>query len=198
MIILERIPVGMIQTNCYFFGSEATREIVIVDPGGSQGQLIARIHQQEYKPKLIILTHEHFDHTEGAMGLAKEFGIDIAASPKARVNIKTVIGRKLNEGDEIKIGPEVLEVLESPGHSAGGLILVNKPNKLLFVGDTLFQGSIGRTDLGGNFSVLMDSIRTKIMRNPSIDDEFQVLPGHGPTSTVGQEKVINMFRNDFL
>jgi glyoxylase-like metal-dependent hydrolase (beta-lactamase superfamily II) len=197
MIILEVLVVGYIGTNCYLYGDAETKEIGIIDPGGNAPEIIARIQEMGYKPKYIIITHGHPDHTEAAPAIAKLFQIPIIYHKKERIiGLKT--DTKVQEGDTIMIGSLRLEIYHSPGHTDGGMILVDYSNKIIFVGDTLFQGSIGRTDLGGDFPTLMSSIREKIMQNPKITDDFEILPGHMDSTTVGMEKKANPFRQDFL
>lgn len=197
MIILEVLVVGYIGTNCYLYGDSESKEIGIIDPGGNAPDIIARIREMEYKPKNIIITHGHPDHTEAAKAIATEFQIPIIYHKKERImGLKSE--SKVIEGDIIEIGKIILNVYHTPGHTDGGMILVDYSNKNIFVGDTIFQGSIGRTDFGGDFPSLMNSIREKIMRNPKISDDFQILPGHMDQTTVGIERISNPFRKEFL
>jgi len=186
-------------TNCYIFGDEETKEVVIIDAGGEPLAIIRRIENREFKPIALINTHGHPDHTGGTETIRDHFDIPIMY----HTNEQKLIGfddvTHVQEPDVIEVGSEKLHVLDSPGHSPGGMLLVSYENKILFTGDTLFAGSIGRTDFaGGDYSQLMDSIRFKIMRNKKITDDFQVLAGHMQESTVGQERTMNMFKRDFL
>ena len=197
ILITEQLIVGSLQTNCFLYGSNKTREISIFDPGGNLEDILNRISDQNYIPKNILLTHGHFDHTHVANKIHKKLGIPTYASKFGKFP-SFKVEKHLIEHDIIELGEERLEVLESPGHSKGGLIFIDYSNRIIFSGDSLFKGSIGRTDLGGNYGVLMKSIGDKIMRNPKVTDDFQVLPGHGGLTNVGQEKLINPFRKDFL
>ena len=191
----------MYQTNCYLFGDENTKEIVIMDPGGNASEIKKVIEKDGFRPVGVILTHKHGDHVDGALEVSKKFGnIGLIGHENDFRKTKFDKGnfRFVKESDEIKIGNEILHVIDSPGHTEGGIMLVNYENKLVFTGDTLFKGSIGRTDFpGGNYEHLMNSIR-KIMRNEKIKDDFLVLPGHMGVSNIGVERKTNMFRNDFL
>jgi len=196
-MILDGLTVGFIGTNCYLFGDDNTKDAVIIDPGGDEERIQEKIQSLHLKPIGIIFTHEHFDHTHAGKALKKMFDIPIIYHENARImNIKA--DRKVKEGDQITIGNEILDVLDAPGHSKGGLILACYNHKLLFVGDSLFAGSIGRTDLGGNYKQLMQTLHDKIMNNPKIDDSFEVYSGHSEVTTVGIERQSNPFRSDFL
>lgn len=196
-MILDGLQVGFIGTNCYFFGDDLTKEILIIDPGGDEDQIREKVQTKNLKPIGIIFTHEHFDHTHAAKALKKIFEVPIIYHVNAKIiNIKA--DRKVKEGDQLLAGSETLDVLDAPGHSKGGLILASYKNKLMFVGDSLFAGSIGRTDLGGNYDILMHTIHDKIMFNPKVDDTFQIYSGHSEVTTVGIERQSNPFRHDFL
>lgn len=197
-IILDGLIVGMIQTNCYIYGSKPSNEVAIIDPGDNAAEIIAYLKEHEYQAKMILLTHEHFDHTSAVVEVKESLKIQVYASADGNFSRKLPIDQKIKEGDVITLNSIKLNVLASPGHSHGGLIFADYENKILFVGDSLFQGSIGRTDFGGNYEELMASIKNKIMNNPKVDDTFQIFPGHGPNTTVAIEKRINPFRKDFL
>ncbi len=177
----------MFQTNCYLFGDEETKEIVIIDPGGNPGEIKKRT--EKFKPIAIILTHSHPDHAGAAMEVKDMFKIPIY------VNKNEIRGQVsgnenfifVNESYVIEIGSEKLHVIDSPGHSTGGIMLVSYENKIIFTGDTLFRGSIGRTDFGGNYNTLMERIR-KIMHNTIITEDFTFFPGHVWISKIGLEK----------
>jgi hydroxyacylglutathione hydrolase len=186
-------------TNCYIFGDEKTKEVVIIDAGGEPLAIIRRIENNGYKPIALINTHGHPDHTGGTETIRDHFKVPVMYHPNEQKMIKFKDVTYIQEPDVIEVGSEKLHVLDSPGHSEGGLLLVSYENKILFTGDTLFAGSIGRTDFaGGDYSELMNSIRSKIMRNKRITDDFQVFPGHMQETTVGQERRKNMFKQDFL
>lgn len=196
-MILERLVCTMMATNCYLFGDDKTKEIAIIDPGGEPTAITRRIERKGYDPKMVILTHGHPDHTGSAKYMHLQYGIPVLFNEKDKSMIKLNKGEYIKENDIIELGDEKLEVLESPGHTPGGILLISYKNKVIFTGDTLFMGSIGRTDIGGNYNKLMDSIRTKIMRNPQVSDEFKVYPGHGEDSNVGYERKQNMFSSEF-
>jgi hydroxyacylglutathione hydrolase len=193
---IDQIVVGPIRTNCYLLRSDSSEQMLIIDPGGNIELIKDRIQEMKGSPIGIVFTHGHMDHTAGAKGLAKFFHIPIMFHEKEHIlGIKA--DRGLKEGDIIQIGSDTLEVFHSPGHTPGGILLVNYSQKIMFVGDTIFHRGIGRTDFGGNFHDLMISIRKNIMQNPKVDDTFILYPGHMEITTVGQERKYNPFREQF-
>jgi len=205
MLIIKRFMVGAIETNCYAVSCPDTRETVVVDPGDYDPSLASYLREEELTVKYIINTHSHFDHTGGnkklkeATGapllihraeadvlprigqLALMFGLRVDASPRPDAF--------LAEGDEVTFGNVTLKVLETPGHSPGSITLYT--DNVAFVGDTLFAGSIGRTDLpGGSYRTLIESINNKIL---PLGDDIIVYSGHGPETTVAHEKLYNPF-----
>ena len=198
MPICERLIVGMLQTNCYIYGDNSTKEIVIIDPGSNAKEIIQIIESRTYHPIGVILTHEHWDHTKSAKKIADHFQIPIYASKHIKKkNLK--ITNYLEQHDHLTVGSHILEILESPGHSPGGLIFIDYKFKYIFVGDTIFAQSIGRTDLsGGSEEVLLNSIKRNILENEKVDESFQLLTGHGPMTTVGNEKMRNPFLQHIL
>lgn len=198
-MILQTIVCNMMGTNCYIFGDEVTKEIVIIDPGGEPLAIKRRIENSEFKVITILITHGHPDHTGAAKTLSEELGnipIMYNRNDLGMAGIRDA--QFIKEPDIIEVGSEKLHVLDAPGHSPGGIMFVSYENKIIFTGDTIFRGSIGRTDLGGDYDQLMATIKNKIMYNPQITDEFTILPGHMDESTVGNERRTNMFRRDFL
>lgn len=209
-MILVGLEVGNLLTNCYIVGCEETKEAAVIDPGGDPGQILKVLGKNELILKKIINTHGHIDHIEGNRRLKDETGAEIviheADAPmltSAGKNLSLFSGLMLNsppadtqvrEGDVISVGNTVsFRVLHTPGHTPGGISLVLEvgDKTLLFVGDTLFQGSIGRTDFpGGSYKQLIDSINQKLMVFP---DETQVYPGHGPFTNVAFERKHNPF-----
>jgi len=209
-MILVGLEVGNLLTNCYIVGCEETKEAAVIDPGGDPGQILKVLAKNELILKKIINTHGHIDHIEGNRRLKDETGAEIviheADAPmltSAGKNLSLFSGLMLNsppadtqvrEGDVISVGNTVsFRVLHTPGHTPGGISLVLEvgDRTLLFVGDTLFQGSIGRTDFpGGSYKQLIDSINQKLMVFP---DETQVYPGHGPFTNVAFERKHNPF-----
>ena len=205
-MIIKRLGVGPIQANCYIIGDEDTKEGAIIDPGDDAEIILKEVRGLGLNITYIIATHGHFDHNAAVAGLkeampevpfmvheedlffikeskesAQRWGIIIDQVPDPDGYIK--------EGDAIEIGGIVLTVLYTPGHSPGGISLLCREG--IFVGDTLFQGSIGRTDfLKGSMFELKRSIRKNLYTLP---DETKVFTGHGPETTIGEEKRFNMF-----
>jgi hydroxyacylglutathione hydrolase len=207
-MILDQIIVGPLQVNCYIVGDEETRETAVIDPGDSPGKVLALLNQHRLRLKFIINTHAHFDHVQGVGEVRKATGArfllhraDLPILQKAPQQMRLWLGQEgeappepdgfLAEGDIVQLGGVGLRVLHVPGHSPGSIALVDEAGQRVFVGDVLFAGSIGRTDIpGGDFDALMDSIRDKLL---TLDDAYQVLPGHGPSTTIGQERRTNPF-----
>ena len=198
--------------NMYILWDEASREAVVVDPGmmrqGERDMVTKFIADNELKVKHILLTHLHLDHVTSARWLADQTGADVCGSildkelgmnlPQqvAQFHLKIesevlTIDRHLQDGDTIPLGDETIQVLHVPGHSPGGLAFYLPESSLLISGDTIFNGSVGRTDLmGGDMATLINSIREKIFPLP---DETVIASGHGPTTTVADEKRFNPF-----
>lgn len=202
---IMRIPAGVYAANCYIVYSENTKDGIIVDPGGDVDDLMGFIERNNLKIKNIILTHGHGDHIGGVIGLKKALNADIMIHKddqellidgnknlSSTMSIGTVAlkaDKLLNDGDIIEFGDLKAEVIHTPGHTKGGIAL--KINNSIITGDTLFAGSIGRTDLiGGSYETIIKSIKEKLMIYP---DEVEVLPGHGGTSTIGRERLTNPF-----
>ncbi len=204
-MILKTLVVGPIQANSYILGCERTRQAAVIDPGGDADKILITLANHRLRCLYIINTHGHFDHSAdnkrikevtGAQLLihradapmilnqrtnGKMWNMDIDNSPSP--------DRFLEEGDVITFGDLSLKVLHTPGHSPGGISLVT--DKMVFVGDTLFAGSIGRTDFpGGDEEGLLRNVREKIF---TLGDDVIVYPGHGPRTTVGREKKTNPF-----
>ncbi|MFH2061118.1 MAG: MBL fold metallo-hydrolase [Pseudomonadota bacterium] len=204
-MIIKKLEVGPIMANCYILGCKSTKQAVVIDPGDDADRILMELAKSELRVKYLINTHGHFDHV-GANKQMKEatnaqiaihpadepmleelsrsammFGLSAENSPPADI--------VLNHGDEISFGEITLKVIHTPGHSQGGICLYTKG--FLFAGDTLFAGSIGRTDLpGGDYDTLIASIKEKLMM---LDDDTLVYTGHGPETTIGKEKRINPF-----
>lgn len=201
----EMVVVGALETNCYLVYCEETLECAVVDPGGDPGKIIHEISSLEVKPTILINTHGHVDHVGANKDIKEKYQVPLCIHPadsKMLDNIlATTMGlflgakksprpdRLLDDGDLIEIGKSHLKVLHTPGHSPGSVSLAG--DGFLLSGDLLFCGGVGRTDLpGGSWNVLEDSIRNRIFPFP---DDTVVLPGHGPSTTVGQEKMANPF-----
>jgi len=198
------IIVGALDTNCYLVFCEETRACAVVDPGAEPERIFPEIAEEELKPIVIINTHGHVDHVGANRDIKDHFGIPLyihaADNPmlgKAQLELSLFLGAKdsppadhfLSDGEEIKIGNSILRVLHTPGHSPGSVSLLG--DGFILSGDTLFLEGVGRTDLpGGSQKQLEQSIREKIMTLP---DDVVVLPGHGPLTSVGQERVNNPF-----
>ena len=212
-MILLGMEVGQLGTNCYIIGCEETLEAAVIDPGGDAGRILGELSRHNLKLSKIINTHGHVDHIGGNRKLKEESQAELIIHT-ADASMLTSSGRNLSllsglaitgpaadrtvkEGDQIKVGNTVtLEVIETPGHTPGGISLkLDMGEKvLIFVGDTLFNGSIGRTDFpGGSYRQLIESIQQKLMVFP---DDTEVYPGHGPGTTVGFEKAQNPFLVD--
>jgi len=210
-MIFKKLIVGQLGTNCYIFGSDKTKEIVVLDPGGNSEAIIRIIDELNGKPIAVLLTHGHFDHTTKVGKIMRHFQIPLMYNKKeydSGTFKQKVAHRWLVEGDIIKIGEINLFTLETPGHSPGSLCFYssdvdkfkgNEISGIVFTGDLLFRGSIGRSDFqGGDQNLLFESIRKKIMYKKGINDNFLVCPGHMDLSTVGEERANNMFRKFFL
>jgi hydroxyacylglutathione hydrolase len=204
-MILETLLVGPLGVNCYVLADEKTREGIVIDPGGNAGNILGALGRHHVQVRAIVNTHAHFDHvlalpeiraaTHAPFLLHADDVPILAAVQKSaasfgmHVNQPAPPDRLLDDGDEIRAGEIALRVLYTPGHSPGSICLVGEGR--VFVGDTLFEGSIGRTDLpGGDYALIMRSIRDKLLPLP---DETVVYPGHGASTTIGQEKALNEF-----
>lgn len=197
-MIIKTIIAGMYEENCYLVMDEDTKELAIIDPGGQAKMLAEKIRQLNAKPKFVLLTHGHMDHVDGVVDLVNEFNIPFyinEAEEKYMENDKYVFGSLpkasgyLKEGDTLSLGNEIIKVIETPGHTEGGICFLI--NDKLFTGDTLFQGSIGRSDFpGGNGMQLVQNIKDKLL---PLGDDIEVYAGHGPSSTIGYEKRMNPF-----
>jgi glyoxylase-like metal-dependent hydrolase (beta-lactamase superfamily II) len=204
-MILRTLVVGPIQANCYILGCERTREAAVIDPGGDSDKILITLAKDKLRCVYIINTHGHFDHSAENRRLKEVTGAQLlihrgdapmilhqrASGRSLGMNVDNspLPDRYLKEGDIITFGDISLKVLYTPGHSPGGISLFS--NKMVFVGDTLFAGSIGRTDLpGGDYEGLIRNVREKIF---PLGDDVVIYPGHGPKTTVGRERRTNPF-----
>jgi glyoxylase-like metal-dependent hydrolase (beta-lactamase superfamily II) len=199
------IVVGPFAVNCYLLWKESSSAGLIIDPGAEAETVTYWIDEFGLKPEAILLTHGHGDHIAAVAKLKKQYDIpvyigagdeELLANPSANISaffdhpvVAPEPDHVVQDDQKLSIGGMQLTVIATPGHTVGGVCYMEESTGRLFCGDTLFAGSIGRTDLpGGNHQQLIDSIITKIMRLP---DVFLVLPGHGPQSTVGAERTSN-------
>lgn len=207
----EQIPLGPLQTNCYIIANEA-KNCLIIDPGEEGKKLIQHIRMRKLVPQGILLTHAHFDHIGAVDMVREEFRIPVyvhtkekkwLGDPKLNGSQFFMMGAiKVHDPDHLisnegamSIGEFTFDVFSTPGHSPGSVSFYFQDSEFVVAGDALFQGSIGRTDLpGGDHGVLIKSIHEKLLILP---EETHVLPGHGPTTTIGQEMDSNPFLNGF-
>ncbi len=205
---IQVVPVTPFQQNCSIAWSQATRRGSVIDPGGDLDAIRAAIARAGVMIDQIVLTHGHIDHAGGAAALKDELGVAIVgphaadAPLLARLALQgrqyglddardVVPDRFLEEGETLEIGGATFDVLHCPGHSPGSVVLASPVLKFAFMGDVLFNGSVGRTDLpGGSHETLLRSIRDKVL---PLGDDMAFLPGHGPGSTVGHERMTNPF-----
>lgn len=202
------IPVTAFAQNCSLLWCEHTQECAFIDPGGDVPELIAAVSTRGLKPVAVFLTHGHVDHVGGAAALASHYRIPVHGPHVADrywLDALPLQARQfglpacqsltpdhwLQEGDTLTVGQQQLEVLHTPGHTPGHVVLFQRDSGVLFAGDVLFQGSIGRTDFpGGNHPQLLDSIRHKLW---PLGNAVTVVPGHGPATTIGAERRFNPF-----
>lgn len=208
-MIRETFPVGPLQCNCTILGDEATREAMVVDPGDNIPQVLAVLAKHGLNLKQIVVTHGHFDHVGGAVALKKATGAPILMNERDMPLLAMMdeqagwVGLKMatpevappdtcaEDGMVVGIANHAAQVLHTPGHTQGSICLHFASEKLLVAGDTLFAGSIGRTDLpGGNTRQILQSIHDRLLPLP---DETRVIAGHGPGTTIGIERERNPF-----
>jgi hydroxyacylglutathione hydrolase len=211
MISIERLVLNPFQENTYILYDE-TKECIIIDPGcfddEEESRLVSLISKKGLKPIMVLNTHLHLDHVFGCrfavnhynipfvahrndefmLGIIKsysmQYGLEIAENPPALTSY-------IAEGDQVKFGQSVLDVIHVPGHSPGGVVFVSKVDKTMIAGDVLFQGSVGRSDLPqGDHDLLISGIKNKLLVH---DDDMTVYPGHGSSTTIGVEKRSNPF-----
>jgi hydroxyacylglutathione hydrolase len=200
-------PVGPLQCNCSVVGDEQTHEAMVIDPGDQVDEILGILRQENLTLKYIVVTHAHIDHVGGAMRLKAATGAPILLNQNDLALLKMLdiqaawigmrppgavqIDESVSDGQSIKVGKITSNVMETPGHTEGSICLFFPQEKKLIAGDTLFAGSIGRTDLpGGSYDKIMRSLHTRLMALP---DDIEVVPGHGPLTTIGRERETNPF-----
>ncbi len=206
-MIHEILPVGPLQCNCSVIGDEATREAMVIDPGDDIENVLSLIEKHSLKVEQIVITHAHIDHVGGAMKLRAATGAAILLNQNDYALLKMLdvqaawIGMKdpgkveidhsVGQADTVRAGTLTANVIHTPGHTEGSVCLYFPAESKLIAGDTLFAGSIGRTDLpGGSMEKIINSLHEKVMALP---DDTLVVPGHGPLTTIGEERESNPF-----
>ncbi len=206
-MIFDTLPTGPLEVNCYIIGCKKTNKAVVIDPGGHVEQILEKINQHNLEVEMVINTHGHFDHVGGNGELLKITGAELiihradrpllerasehAAAYGLQAEPSPPPTRELLGGETLQLGELTLQIIHTPGHSPGGVCIL--VDDFLLVGDTLFAGSIGRTDLpGGNHQQLISNIVEKLLPLP---ENTKVCPGHGPMTTIGEEKLYNPFLN---
>jgi glyoxylase-like metal-dependent hydrolase (beta-lactamase superfamily II) len=211
-MIHEVLVVGALQCNCSILGDEETREAIVIDPGDEVERILAILRKHNLKARYILNTHAHFDHVGNCCELKEVTGAEIwlhkadlpiyESAPRqaalfAMYGVKpvrvTAVDQFLQDADGLQVGKIATHAIHTPGHTPGSLSfhVPGSARNLLFAGDTLFNGSIGRTDLpGGDFRQILKSIRDRLF---TFDDDTEVWPGHGPKTTIGWERRTNPF-----
>lgn len=204
-MIIKNLAVGPIQANCFIVADDNTKKAVIIDAGGDASRILKTVEDMKVEVVAVVATHGHFDHVEAMGEVKKALGVQAYCHPQAVPLIKNVSSQAsmfgmsaasvpqpenmLEDGDEVAFGDLKLRTVHTPGHSPGSVSYMINGN--VFVGDLIFLGSIGRTDLmGGDYDTLINSVKDKIFTLP---DETKIHPGHGPSTTVGDEKRTNPF-----
>jgi len=206
-MIHEIFPVGVLQCNCSVVGDEQTKEAMVIDPGDEIDHILRVIRQHGLTVKQVVITHAHIDHVGGAMKLKQATGAPILLNQNDYALLKMLdvqaawigmhspgavsIDNSIGAGDKVAAGEIVADVLHTPGHTEGSICLYFEAERKLIAGDTLFAGSIGRTDLpGGSYKKIMESLQGPVLALP---DDTIVVPGHGPLTTIGEERESNPF-----
>ncbi|APV44332.1 Glyoxylase, beta-lactamase superfamily II [Dehalogenimonas formicexedens] len=203
-MIIERLVVGPIEANCYIVGDEKTKQGMVIDPGDDAEDIIQAIGRLGLKISFVVLTHGHFDHVSATAAVRKATGAKLAVHQADAASLNDGMLARLagfihqpvphpdillKGWEELSVGELRFTVLSVPGHTPGGIALYGQD--AVFTGDTLFEGSIGRTDLpGGDYDVIIESINTRLL---ALDNEIKVYPGHGDPTTIGFERDHNPF-----
>jgi hydroxyacylglutathione hydrolase len=206
-MIHEILPVGPLQCNCSVIGDEVSHEAMVIDPGDDVEDVLEIVRKRNLKVKQIVITHAHIDHVGGAMKLRAATGAPILLNQNDYALLKLLdlqatwvgmaspgevkIDQSIGPSDKVQAGSLTADVLHTPGHSEGSICLYFAAQKKLIAGDTLFAGSIGRTDLpGGSFDKIISSLHEQVLALP---DDTIVVPGHGALTTIGEERENNPF-----
>jgi hydroxyacylglutathione hydrolase len=206
-MIHEILPVGPLQCNCSILGDKTSREAMVIDPGDEIENILDVLSRHRLKVKQIVVTHAHIDHVGGAMRLKRMTGAPILLNQQDQTLLKmldtqaawlgmdppekVVVDQNLKDGDKVQAGNITAAVIHTPGHTQGSVCLYVEAHEKLIAGDTLFMGSIGRTDLpGGSYEDIMRSLHERVLALP---DDTEVTPGHGPITYIGVERESNPF-----
>jgi len=206
-MIHEILPVGLLQCNCSVIGDKTSREAIVIDPGDDIQDVLALVRKHNLQVKQIVVTHAHIDHVGAAMKLRTATGAPILLNQNDYALLKMLdvqaawigvpmpgkveVDHSLSQADTVKAGALEANVIHTPGHTEGSICLYFPADKKLIAGDTLFAGSIGRTDLpGGSYEKIIRSLHNQVLALP---DETVVVPGHGPMTTIGAERESNPF-----
>jgi glyoxylase-like metal-dependent hydrolase (beta-lactamase superfamily II) len=206
-MIHKIFPVGPLQCNCSVIGDEKSHQAMVIDPGDQIEGILEILRQEKLTLKQIVITHAHIDHVGGAMKLKAATGAPILMNQNDYALLKMLdmqaawvgmrppgdvqVDEAVGQGRVLKVGEISSSVIHTPGHTEGSICLYFPEEKKLIAGDTLFAGSIGRTDLpGGSMDKIMRSLHTQVLALP---DETEVVPGHGPVTTIGEERETNLF-----
>lgn len=203
-MIIKGLVVGPLESNCFVIADENTKEALVVDPGDEPDRIIDFIDENNFKVKYIVCTHGHFDHVGAVSDIKNETGAKVVIHRDELEIYRSTREQALfwgyeldplpepdvfiSDGEKLEIGNFKLEVLHTPGHSPGGICLYGEG--LLITGDTVFAGSVGRTDFYGGD---IEELKNSFMRLMSFPDKTKILPGHGPESTISKEKISNIF-----
>lgn len=204
----EILPVTHYQQNCSLIWCEVTEKAALVDPGGEAERLLKEVEQRRLVLEKVLLTHGHLDHVGAAHTIAQQAGVPLVGpAEEDRFWFEWLPKQSelfgfphhdafypdqwLSEGDEVYVGEQCFEIFACPGHTPGHIVFYHRDSQTVFVGDVLFQGSVGRSDFpGGDHGTLIQSIRDKLL---VLDDEVVVVPGHGPKTTIGRERRSNPY-----